>query len=83
MFDPLVSLLYITAFFALFFGTVPLAVALALGDRRRVNRIFDMHLQVFGAIISAFIGVLRIFRRKDPPPPPTPPGDATKKLPKE
>lgn len=67
MFDPLVYLLYVVTALAVFFGTVPLAIAVMLGDRPRIERLMDLYIEVFQASAAAIIGALRIFRRKDSP----------------
>lgn len=81
MFDPLVYLLAAVVALTLFFGTVPLAIAVFLGDRQRLERLLDLYTQIASAGAAAIIDALRIFRRKDSPP--TFPPDDTKKLPKE
>lgn len=85
MFDPLIYLLYAVTGFAVFFGTVPLAVALLRGDHERVNKILDLYIEIFQASAGAIIGALRIFRRKELPPgdvQPLPPND-TKQITKQ
>lgn len=79
MFDPLIYLLIAVLALTLFFGTVPLILAVTLGDRQRLERLLDLYTDVFAAGASAIIGALRIFRRKDTPP--ELPKDETKKLP--
>jgi hypothetical protein len=83
MFDPLNHLLYAVTGFALFFGTVPLFVALMRRDHHRVDQILDLYIEVFHASVAAIIGALRIFRRKDRTevtvlPPDTDPNQITK-----
>jgi hypothetical protein len=50
---------------AVFFGTVPLAVALMRRDHQRVDRILDLYIEIFQASAAAIIGALRIFRRRE------------------
>jgi hypothetical protein len=69
MFDPLLYLLAAVMLLTLFFGTVPLIIALKLGDRARLDRLLDLYTEVFAHSASAIIGALRIFRRKETPPP--------------
>ena len=61
----LVTFLYIVAGFAIFCGIVPLLFYIFQRDRQRVEQILDLYVQVFAAIMSAIVGILRIFRRKD------------------
>ena len=68
MFDPLIYLLYAVTGFAVFFGTVPLAMALLRRDHQRVDKILDLYIEIFQASAAAIIGALRIFRRKELPP---------------
>lgn len=85
MFDPLIYLLFAVLFMAMFFGTVPLAVAVLRGDKQRIDRILDLYIEVFAASAAAIIGALRIFRRKSNPPElptPLPHEDEQKKLPR-
>jgi hypothetical protein len=65
MFDPFIYLLLSVVGLTLFFGTIPLIIAVKLGDRSRVERVLDLYLEVFKAGAGALIGAFRIFRRKD------------------
>jgi hypothetical protein len=67
MFDPLIYLLFAVLGLTLFFGTVPLIVALKRQDKPRLERLLDLYIEVFAAGASAIIGALKIFRRKDNP----------------
>ncbi len=46
----------------LFFGTLPLIIALRIGDRTRLERLLDVYVEVFLAAASALLGVLEIFK---------------------
>ena len=65
---PLVYLLFAVLGLTLFFGTVPLLIAIKLGDKSRVERLLDLYIEVFAAGASAIIGALKIFRRREIPP---------------
>jgi hypothetical protein len=67
MFDPLVYLLAAVMFMVLFCGTIPLILALKLGDRTRLERLLDLYTEIASAAAAAIIGALRIFRRKESP----------------
>lgn len=67
MFDPLIYLLAAVVALTLFFGMVPLIMAVKLGDRTRLERLLDLYTELFAAGASALIGALRIFRRKENP----------------
>ena len=69
MFDPIVYLLYAVTGFAVFFGTVPLAVALIRRDQQRIDRMLDVYIEVFKASAEAIISAMRMFRRKNLPSP--------------
>jgi hypothetical protein len=62
---PLVYLLFAVLGLTLFFGTVPLLIAIKLGDKSRVERLLDLYIEVFAAGASAIIGALKIFRRRE------------------
>ena len=68
MFDPIIYLLGAVMVLTLFFGTVPLIVAVSLRDKTRLERLLDLYTEVFAAGASAIIGALRMFRRKENPP---------------
>lgn len=80
MFDPLIYLLAVVFGLTLFFGTVPLLLAVKLNDRHRLDRLLDLYTEIFAAGASAIIGAFRIFRRNDNPP--ELPRDDTKNLPR-
>ncbi len=65
MFDPLIYLLAAVVGLTLFFGMVPLVLAVKLNDRTRLEQLLDLYTELFVAGAAAIIGALRIFRRKD------------------
>jgi hypothetical protein len=65
MFDPLIYLLLTVLGLTLFFGVVPLIIAIMLDDKSRIERLLDLYTEVFAAGAAAIIGALKIFRRKD------------------
>ena len=67
MFDPLIYVLLTVAGLTLFFGTVPLIIAVKIGDKSRTERLLDLYTEVFAAGTAAIIGALKTFRRKDGP----------------
>src|SRR5712672_2653048 len=54
----------------LFFGTVPLVVAIIIitNDKRRLDRLLNLFTEVFAASAKGIIDALKIFRRRDNPP---------------
>jgi hypothetical protein len=65
MFDSFTSVLYGAFATALFFGLVPLAIAITRSDKQRVDKILDIYIDIFAASAAAIIAALRIFRPND------------------
>jgi hypothetical protein len=68
MFDDILYLLFAILGLTFFFGTIPLIVAVKLGDRPRLERLLDLYTEVFAAGAAAIIGALDTFRRPQNPP---------------
>ena len=63
-------LLFAVLAMVLFFGTVPLVVAIIIitNDKRRLDRLLNLFTEVFAASAKGIIDALKIFRRRDNPP---------------
>jgi hypothetical protein len=59
MLDHLIYLLFVALGLTLFFGTVPLIIAVKLGDRSRIERLLDLYTEVFAASAASVIRILK------------------------
>jgi hypothetical protein len=64
MFDSLPSVFYALLCLAIFCDITAIAVAACLRDRRRLERLIDLHTDVFGAVAATIIGAMRFIRPK-------------------
>jgi hypothetical protein len=64
MFDSLASVLYALLGLAIFCDVTAIAVAACLRDRERLERLIDLHTDVFAAVASTIIGATKFIRPK-------------------
>ncbi len=64
MFNSLASVLYALLGLAIFCDLTAIAVASSLRDRKRLQRLVDLHTDVVGAVASTIIGATRFIRPK-------------------
>jgi hypothetical protein len=59
MSDVFASFIYVAAVLAVFFGTLPLVVAILRKDDRRIDRILDRYEMCFVKTIDALTNILK------------------------
>ena len=64
MFDSLTSVLYALLALAVFCDVTDIVVATCLRDRKRLERLIDLHTEVFGALAATIIGATKYIRPK-------------------
>jgi ABC-type phosphate transport system permease subunit len=63
MFDSLTYFIYAILALALLCDFVAIVIALAINDRPRLERLLDIHIDVFAACSATVIGILGVFQR--------------------
>jgi hypothetical protein len=63
MFDSLTHLINAVLALTIFCDLVAVFIAMALGERRRLIKLLDIHIDIFTACAGTFVRIVKVFQR--------------------